>query len=64
MSYLYTIKNKKDEIKDLWIMDKEEPKKADYIFSVRFSRYVKPKSPSIYGLINEEILKQLRGKEE
>lgn len=43
-NFLYSVKNKKGEVKDFWIMNKSDHKKADFIFSIRFNKYVKPKT--------------------
>lgn len=57
-NYVYFIKSKKGETKDLWIMDAPDPKQATHIFSARFARYVKPKSPNIEEMFLREYVKE------
>ena len=59
-NYVYLVKSKKGEPKDLWIMDAPEPKQATHIFSARFARYVKPKSPNIEEMFLREYAEELK----
>ena len=58
--YCYTVSNKKGKAVDFWIMDKPTPKEANYIFSCRFSRYVKPKSKPIEMMLNDALNQELK----
>lgn len=57
-NYVYLVKSKKGEPKDLWIMNASDPKQATHIFSARFARYVKPKSPNIEEMFLREYVKE------
>ena len=57
-NYVYLVKSKKGEPKDLWIMDAPVPKQATHIFSARFARCVKPKSPNIEEMLLREYVKE------
>lgn len=58
--YCYNVSNKKGKTVDFWIMDKPTPKEANYIFSCRFSRYVKPKSKPIEMMLNDAFNQELK----
>ena len=58
--YCYTVNNKKSKAVDFWIMDKPTPKEANFIFSCRFSRYVKPKSKPIEMMFNDALNQELK----
>ena len=57
-NYAYLVKSKKGEPKDLWIMNAPDPKQATHIFSARFARWVKPKSPNIEEMFLREYVKE------
>lgn len=58
--YCYSVSNKKGKAVDFWIMDKPTPKEANFIFSCRFSRYVKPKSKPIEMMFNDALNQELK----
>lgn len=58
--YCYNVSNKKGKAVDFWIMDKPTPKEANFIFSCRFSRYVKPKSKPIEMMLNDALNQELK----
>lgn len=58
--YCYSVTNKKGRAVDFWLMDKPTPKEANFIFSCRFSRYVKPKSKPIEMMLNDVLNQELK----